>query len=93
MPDVSEAAINSALLSALNRVTGKGYSAVPFQMPAAEVGLDSLGLSQVILHLEETIGCEIDDRVLIKLIEAETIGEFQVALLEQLAERPAAFGS
>lgn len=90
MGQVSEATLNATLLAALNRITGKAYQTVPMDLPAEDVGLDSLGLSQVILHLEETLGRDIEDGVLLKLIEAETIGDFQIALAGQFSERSAA---
>lgn len=78
-----ETKIQAALLSSLKRVTGRQYTNVPLTMSVNEIGVDSLGLSQVVLHIEEAMGSEIEDAVLTELIEAETIGDFYHALVDQ----------
>jgi acyl carrier protein len=59
--------------------------------PASSVGLDSLGLAQSVVAVEEALGREIDTALLSGELRPDmTVGELVRALLASWAETPAA---
>lgn len=67
--------IEKVLTEAINRITARSYEELPVDLPLSEVGLDSLGLSQIVFSVEEQTGLDLNDEVLNSMMEAETVGE------------------
>ena len=70
---------------AINSVSDRQFTDLPMDWTVRDVQLDSLGLSQVVFFLEEKLGRQLEEGVLLKLAEAETIGDFLLALRESLS--------
>lgn len=66
--------IDSILVDAINRITARDYKELPLDLSLSEIGLDSLGLSQIILSIEEETGWCLDDELLSNIIDEETMG-------------------
>lgn len=75
-----EAELKALLLGAFNRVSPVALREFPDDLPVEQIGLDSLGLSQIVLELEEKLDVTLDDDVLAQLIQAETTGDLLAVL-------------
>jgi|CXWL01.1.fsa_nt_gi acyl carrier protein len=73
--------LDSILRDAVNRITVNQYASLPLDLSLSEVGLDSLGLSQIVLSIEEGTGWQLDDQMLDDLLNEKTIGGVRDLLL------------
>ena len=82
--------VRSVVHAAFNSLDLDGATHVSDEDTFASLGVDSLGMSQVILFIEERAGIEISDDLLESLAEAENIGAVCSMLQAAVSERPSA---
>lgn len=67
------------LLSGLNEVSATKYDTLPVNLTIEQIGLDSISLSQLVLFIEDELGYQIPDAMLIDIAKAETVGDVAAA--------------
>ncbi len=80
MIDFDDIQLETALLNAINAVTGSDMTALPADWTIDQTGFDSITLSEIIFHLEDNLGVEIEEERLLQMVEATTMAEFLGAL-------------
>jgi acyl carrier protein len=74
--ETSRTEVEHAILAAVNAVSSQKLQFLDKAAPIERVGLDSIALSQVILHIESRFACEMPEQVLVRIGDVETVGEF-----------------
>lgn len=85
--ETSPASVEQAILSAINAVSTRKFDFLEKTMPIEHMGIDSITLSQVVLHIESAFAKEIPESVLVQLSEVATVGQF-VDYLRDFYEAP-----
>lgn len=79
--------VEQAVLSAVNLVSENGLTALDHAARIEQIGLDSIGLTEVILRIEENLGMEISEPVLLEVADATTVGQFLKILSDYYSTR------
>jgi acyl carrier protein len=74
--------ISDTLLAAFNSLDGRQFESLDRSTGLEDLGLDSLGMNQILLYLEERLGGTLSDEALERMAESVTVGDLLDALVE-----------
>lgn len=86
---MSEVELQVLLLRALNTVSGSMFEDLDLDASVEDLGLDSLGLTEMILFLEDHTGAEIPEAVLDQLAGVDSVRRFHEVLAGHFVGEPA----
>ena len=68
--------IENAVIAAVNTVSERKITALDRSARIEEMGLDSIGTTEVILKIEEQMGAELSEPALLAIADATSVGQF-----------------
>jgi len=86
MAHLDDEHLQATLTTALNGVSRTPFASLPLEATIQDVGIDSIGLSNLILDLETALDLEFEESLLLTLSEAETVAAFYASLKDHLVQ-------
>jgi acyl carrier protein len=82
-------AVEQCLRNAVARELKQAPAAIDLDASVEEVGLDSAGLSEVVLQLEEDLGLHFSDEILMDFLSCETLRDIAAMVSNYAAGKAA----
>lgn len=80
----TDARLSKVIDDAVREATGIDLGTLSDAQDVADLGLDSIGTTQLVLEIEDRMGLHLSDAQLIELSEATTVGEFRNVFQSQV---------
>lgn len=78
--------LDSILATAIGKLGRADNITYDLDAPVESLGIDSIGLTELVLEIEEMLGEEMDEELLVGFTDARTLGEMRSIFMERYGE-------